>query len=901
MSLDPATLERCFADFLALPERERPKALRELAAEAPALADRVAALLEAHATATLELDAWSKRTFASSGLIAEGDLIGRTIGGWKLERELGRGGMGVVYAGVRQREGVAERAAIKMLSVAAFDASAAQRFVREAAVLARLDHPGICRLRDWGRSDEGWPYLVLDLVDGQSITRHAGALSVARRIELIAEVADAVGAAHRRLVVHLDLKPDNVLVGADGRVVLLDFGISRVLSESNDQNVLTQTRWLTPDYASPEQLQREPTSVAADIYSLGAIAYEVMAGRRPFALSGVPVAEALRRIEVGPEPLSGSQRSLPSDLAAVISKAMHVDPARRYLTVHAFAEDLRAVLNQKPVAARPDSIGYRLRKLVYRNPIAVPLAGLAIVAILLLAVLLSLQAVDLRAQRDRAEQEAEHARLATNFLLDSIKAADPTGEAGPGTTVEDLLKVTERRVDDDLADRPHSRSLALLQIASVRRSVGDDAAAEQVYRRALELLDTLGGDQPARTAAVAGLADSLRRLERSADARALLEAELSSFKPDGHWQLWAALGKLRLHEGEVDEARSDLVRALAQAPEHDASARAAILSDLGYGMAQVGNYAESLAWYQQAVETAQGSSTSRGMLSIALANLSDSLSKLGRLDEALDAIERSLALRVEMFGEHHVETIPMHINRAFVLIEAGRWDEALATARHAGDLERELSGGDTRRMIHIWNAIGLAGERKGDTATARQGFSSALEIAAALLPSEHPAIANINNNLASVMMEDGDYETSLTPLQQAWEIYRASAAGQASRGQAIAAANIAYSLLQLDRAGEALAWSADALHDASQVMAPDQWILAHIRNIHADALVATGAVDEGEREAREVDRVYAESPVPVREKSIRENLQLLARICRLNGDQACLTQFEQRLSALPEP
>ncbi len=367
--IDPSELERRFAELAESDTAPREEALRALARAEPVLARRLATLLDARLRHADELDRLGTAVRSTLGLFDADALLGRERDGWRLTELLGRGGMGVVFGAQRERDGVTQVAAIKLLSVPLFHADAAERFRREALALARLDHPGICRLRDFGRSPEGWPFLVLDRIDGVALHLHSEGRSPAERLLLVARVADAAAAAHRQLVVHLDIKPENVLVTPAGDPVLLDFGIARVLGEEGEASATaTVARWLTPDYAAPERLRGEPSTVAADIHSLGALLYRIVTGRTPFDLAGLSVTEAVARIEKGPEPPSRVLGTLPRDLDAVIARAMHPDPARRYASAGDFADDLRALVERRPVKARPDSLGYRLRTALRRHP-----------------------------------------------------------------------------------------------------------------------------------------------------------------------------------------------------------------------------------------------------------------------------------------------------------------------------------------------------------------------------------------------------------------------------------------------------------------------------------------------------------------------------------------------------
>lgn len=897
MSIDPDELERRFAELADAPREHRAETLRALQVESPELARRLALLLDAHEATRDPLKHLHRETLSLLSAFTPEELIGRPLGDWTLVRVIGRGGMGVVYEARSTRDGIEQTAAIKLLAAPLFNPRATERFVQEARALARLDHPGICRLRDWGHSPEGWPYLVLDLVHGEPLpVRGSGPLR--EKLATMARIADAVAAAHRQLVAHLDLKPANVLMTEDRGPVLLDFGIARVLSDDDDAGS-TLTRWLTPGYASPEQLRGEPASAATDIYALGVMLYEQATGKPPFDFHGMPVTEALRRIEQGATPPGKATTGLPRDLDAICARAMHPDPKRRYASADAFADDLRALIERRPVSARPDRLGYRLSRTFARHPVALPAGLLAVAAVATLAILLAFQASDLRKQRDQAQASAQRAKAATQLLLDSIQAADPTGAAGPHATVADVLKVAEKRIGTTLANQPYARAQSLLQIANVHRSLGDNPQAVPLFQSALKALQQTGSpDQPLRVKIVSGLASSLRQLNRQDEAIALLDAEIARDQPHEYWQLFLTRGATRLAQGKTDAAVSDLKHALHLAPEDDAN-RASMLTDIGYAMTMRGNYPSAVTWYAKAVQAAETlKPVNRENMANTLMNLADAQSKTGRVKDALANQRRALKMRIAMFGEHNADTITSYASLAFTQIEAGQWDEAIATARHAATLEQALSGGQSRRMIGIWNAIGLAGDRKGDHALAREGFSNALKIAQKLLPPNHPALAGIDNNLADTLMAQGDYQASLTPLHQSFDVYHAIAHGQPSRGEAIACANMADSLRHLGRAKEAEHWGAQALQEAEKVLTPGQWLLGNIRQIYAETLLANGSRAEAEQQALAAERIFAASGVKVPRQIVEENLHFLASVYKQEGDAKALASYRQKLAGL---
>lgn len=305
------------------------------------------------------------------------------LGPWRLLDEIGRGGMGVVYRGERADRLFDKQVAVKLLESHLQPEELMRRFAAERRILASLEHPNIARLLDAGVRPGGNPYLVMELVDGVPLDRYleTTALTLEARLRLFLAVCDAVTYAHRQLVVHLDLKPSNILVEPSGTPKLMDFGLAKVVDPvSGDSGERTSAlfRIFTPSYASPEQLSGAPLTVSADVYSLGVILYELIAGKRPYEVTGLPIAEATRLIlEKEPTPPTKD------DLNNIVLKALEKDPARRYPSVEQLGEDLRRYLDGMPVLAREQTFGYRLRKFARRRKSLTILATVSVLSVLI--------------------------------------------------------------------------------------------------------------------------------------------------------------------------------------------------------------------------------------------------------------------------------------------------------------------------------------------------------------------------------------------------------------------------------------------------------------------------------------------------------------------------------------
>jgi serine/threonine protein kinase len=332
------TLEPLLDHALDLPPEERRQWLDTLSRESPTIAADLSSLLESDAAA-------DERNFLS-GTVAQPSLEGSMLGGWRLEHLLGQGGMGTVWLAARADGRFEGKAAVKILNLAFLTERGEERFHREGSLLARLEHPGIARLLETGVSPSGQPYLVLELVDGKPIDAFADehALSLDARIELILQVLAAVGHAHAQLIIHRDLKPSNILVTADDRVKLLDFGIARILASAPDAGTppltLDSGRVLTPRHAAPEQVGRGQLGAATDVYALGVLLYLLVSGKHPTSdRARTPVESVRMLLEVEPARLGLGA------LDDILAKSLRKLPADRYQTVTDFAEDLQRFLH----------------------------------------------------------------------------------------------------------------------------------------------------------------------------------------------------------------------------------------------------------------------------------------------------------------------------------------------------------------------------------------------------------------------------------------------------------------------------------------------------------------------------------------------------------------------------
>jgi non-specific serine/threonine protein kinase/serine/threonine-protein kinase len=492
---------------LEAPPAERPALLDRLCGGDSGLRRSVEEFLDLEERA----DSVFNSALAPGAALRTEEAAPETIGHYRIVRLLGRGGMGAVYLGERDDGEYRKQVAIKLIAVRWHDGVLERAFRRERQILAQLDHPGIARLLDGGSTPDGQPYFVMEYVEGLPLPACCESQRLDPRgcLDLFLRVCDAVQYAHHRLIVHRDLKPGNILVTAEGEAKLLDFGLARVADAAAADRELTQTglHAMTPAYASPEQIRGEPFTVASDVYSLGVILYEILAGRRPYRRDG-SLAELARAIaEDEPVPLLEAaagrpvrwRRALKGDLERIVAKALAKQPAERYASVADLAGDLRRHLAGLPVSARPATFRYRAAKLLRRHRVAIPAAAAALCLILAFAGAAVWEAR--RAER-RFNQVRGIAHTMMFELHDAIQHL-PGSTAARALLVKRGLEYLENLSRDAGGNPALMREVALgyerigmIQGFQGEANLGQLPASLDSFRKAEQMLSALAGRRP---------------------------------------------------------------------------------------------------------------------------------------------------------------------------------------------------------------------------------------------------------------------------------------------------------------------------------------------------------------------------------------------------------------------
>ena len=654
-----------------VPDGERPGWLASLGAEHAAVRPWLARVITP-AAATPEPHFLKAPAFSDSA--APEFRAGARIGPYLLQERLGSGGMGEVWLAARSDGSLNRRIALKLPHVHLMAGVLRRRFERERDILAGLSHPHIAQLYDAGVADSQHPYLAMEWVDGIEINEHCrrNKLPIEARLDLILQVLDAVGHAHAKLIAHRDLKPSNILVTRDAQVKLLDFGIAKLLVEDTGNGATQLTRvgtcLATPAYAAPEQLAGRPITAAVDLYALGVILHELLTGQRPqrekpYGPSGLSdAARASTRIEPAHAAFVGGleprqlRRALSGDLDAIIAKALEADPARRYRSAEAFAQDIELSRQHRPILARRITPTAVALKFMRRHWIGAALtAGLAL-ALIGGSAGIAWQAV-------RAQREAQRATTIKDFLIGMFRASDPRIAADKPRgeiTARALLDLSAQQIENGFAKQPETQIELLGVTADIYRELDETQRSTALYAREADLAARYGGVADAQV--IDGLLGQAYNAHQNGDNAHCVEllAQADPLLRRGHRDDTALRARWLLIRGEAlmdDAARRDDAQAALQSAA--ATFKISSPQDLRYSdaLSDLGNlslerfqFAQSAAYYRQAIAVSSAGAPQAGALLWPTAGLALALLHLGDFDGAEAAFERGADIAEHTYG-----------------------------------------------------------------------------------------------------------------------------------------------------------------------------------------------------------------------------------------------------------
>jgi eukaryotic-like serine/threonine-protein kinase len=802
----------------------------------------VLGLLAAHArtNGVLEADATS--------LMSEPPLPER-LGAYRVLRELGRGGMGVVYDAERDDGQFRRRVAIKIM--AGTGAELQQRVLAERQILAALDHPHIARLLDGGVEEDGRPYLVMEYVEGLPVDVYCDRmrLTVAERLRLFVTIARAVDAAHRSLVVHRDLKPSNVLVTPDGTVKLLDFGVAKLLNPwlTGGASPLTRDRAaLTPEYSSPEQIRGDALTTTTDVYSLGVMLYELLTGRRPHAQHETDPAALMQAVCSGdierPSARVASSEVLPArggvtrtiepaliasarnttpqrlvrqlrgDCDAILACALRVEPQRRYGSAELLAQDIEHHLSGRPVRAHQGSRGYALWKLVRRHRAQAAALALGAVALVTGAGTAAWQATTAHAEHARAEAALAQSEQVTEFLMYLFESGQPVANVGGTLTARDLVRRGAVRIND-LEGQPRLQSRMLGLLGRIHESFGEYDEAQRLTQRALSVHEMTGDGE---------------------------DAELG--------ELLLQNGILLRRRGEFGPAQESFFRAReilerTVPPGHPVYART--LEQLGSIAIYRGNLPEAERRAEEALELHRNALGEHHRVTVNALRFAGAVKRRrGDFAESERMLRRAIELRPTALGSTRAEGLQDRMQLGETLLTVGRDDEAEAIFR---DVQRDLSPDAPEDFnFSVWTRGSRAAlaERRGDLATAERLRREGLDLQLAVLGPSHPSIGLSKSLLAAVLIQRGGLEEAEPLLLDMLAISRQTY-GERSPHYAGAIAELGHLRVAQDRLLEA-----DSLYEAAlQLQRGYETNMLFVERLRfrADVQTRLGRFEEAER------------------------------------------------------
>jgi len=703
-------IQGLFEEALEIPSAGRETFLKDRCGDDESLIQEVLSLLAADGGQHSLLD---NQVSDMVSLSKPKELLGSTIGPYKIVETIASGGMGTVYLAERADGQFDRKVAVKLVRHGMDSEVIQRRFVAERQILAGLEHPNISRLIDGGLTDDGLPWFCMEYVDGNPIDRHCDMrqLSIEERLRLFLTVCRTVEHAQQNLVVHRDLKPSNILVSADGTVKLLDFGIAKLLGEKSAMPPpdLTHTgmRVMTPGYASPEQVRGDRINTSSDVYSLGVVLYNLLSGSPPYHIEQSSPSE-IERVICHTEPRKPSaaittpegaedaqstaerrstqparlRRVLSGDLDNITLMALRKEPERRYQTAGQLADDISRYLEGLPVRARKSSLGYRSRKFVSRHRAAV-FSAVAIFAVV--AVLIGFYTDRLAHERDRARIEADKAAEVAGFLSSLFTVADPNESRGETVTARELLDRGARRIDEELANTPETQAAMMSLMGRVYNRLGMWVKAESLLVKSLDVtVATHGWDSPET-------ADVLYHT-------AVLVHDL----------------------GKFDQAEDMYRNSLAINERIDRGVHFAVANSLN--------------------------------------GLADVLKMRLHYRESRDLLEQALAMRIELYGEIHADVAHSMNHLGSAMMKLGESEEAEKVLRRGLEIRRQVYDSYHIEVVASLGKLGSLMMLQGKHAEAEELYLEALTIITQLMGENHHYTGGIINGLARTYLDAGQYK-----------------------------------------------------------------------------------------------------------------------------------------------
>jgi serine/threonine-protein kinase len=809
-----------FDEAIGLGAGEQAELLQATEREDAELARALRSLLQAdarhHAHTSEHRERVMQGSFAAIDALGVG--VGDRVGPYVLRENLGQGGMGVVFRAERADGQVAQQVALKIVRRALLDASGRERFLREREIVAAFQHPYIARMLDVGQTADGSPYLAMELIRGLPITDwcDANKLDARARVEVFLRVCEAVQHAHANLVLHRDLKPNNVLVGADGLPKLIDFGIAKplaMLAGEEHQQTATAHRFFSPSNVAPEQLRGERVGVACDVYQLGTVLHELLCGATVFDASGLTAGQFEEKIlDVAPEAPSARAerasvanaqthgmttptalaRELRGDLDAIVAHALRKSPSDRYGSVEQLADDLRRYLQGLPVAAQRGRRWYRARKFLRRHALAVGASAAAVVLVAAFVAALWVQSLRIARERDLARQERDHAEHVAQFLTDVFKAADPAEALSRDQPIGTVLDNARKRLQGHLGDEPGQRVRMLGVMAGVYTSLDDRDTAVALLDQAQQVIAHTHAFDPRIV-----LAYDLQRARLMKDRgdhkaqrdyahRALALQVALGDSPGKQWDARVLLADSYNDQGEnaAGEAMQALLRELAHDPDVAPVdyAREQVQTGQEWAIANATAKAEPLLRQGLRTLEAQLPADHPDVLN-ARKSLADLLIfNLDRPDQAATILQDVIARQQRIYGERSSSAADSMITLGHAYLQMHRLDDGVAVTQSACDILHQVHTRPHQDWMGCASSLGNMYEgMDGKLELAAVNFTEAARVAAVIDGENSSDAMKLRAEVGHIRMLQGrldEAEQLLSPIYHAADLQSADFAGK---------------------------------------------------------------------------------------------------------------------------
>lgn len=735
-------------------------------------------------------------------------VTGQEFGAYRIMECIGEGGMGTVYKAERMDGEFHHTVAVKLIKQGLDSKENIRRFKMEREILAGLNHPNIAQLYDGGINSEGIPYLVMEFVDGIPIDQYCNEhrLTIDERLALFSHVCSAIQYAHNNLVIHRDLKNQNVFVNRNGVVKILDFGVAKLLNSPLDGTPLIETqpneRFWTPQYAAPEQVEGAAITTKTDIYTLGVLLYKLLTDVYPLDLEEknlVEIGRAIREKTAVPPSRKIKQselkrcayqrratsqellKTLSGDLDELTLKALRKEPNYRYHSVGQLLDDLDNYHEKKPLVARNDTIRYRAGKFFRRHKMGISVAVTFLVLILGFAAIYSYQVT---AERTQAQLEAAKAQQVTNFLMQLFDSNNPNYALGQEITAKDLLQMGAKEIDS-MHNQPDLQAAMMSTIGNLYKQMGIYDQSQNFLEQALDLrVELYGTSELSVVEAMNDLGllfletgDLEKANELISEAYRLDQEQKRS--PDIRTASYVNdLGIISLQEGEYNQAEEYFLKAQAilsglKTPDTQAM-KTTILNNLGFLAEREGSFEEALDFYlhsQDLKKDLYGEGHEKA--AIGFNNLGRLYSQTGKLDSAEVYHRKSLELRETLYGEEHQYIAQSLNNFGLVLMRQKKYTEAEKFFERSLDMYRKIFGDYNRNVGLVYGNLGMLyyySNKEPDVA--EKYLKEGIKIYQEILGPQHPLLFQKHKNLAEFFKKQHKFDEAVLEFQKALNVHR---------------------------------------------------------------------------------------------------------------------------------